>query len=531
MGRDTVKYRFMDEILLHRFEDAIAARTGIRLRPRERVALRDALAARLAAVHLSRADEYYRFLNTVGADQEGEWDQLIARLTNNESYFFRDKGQMSLLRERILPEIIARNQSRRSLRLWSAGCSTGEEAYSLAMLVDELLPQRQGTGTSGWEILILGTDIDEPALQKARLGVYGLWSFRAMDVMRRNRYFQAHQDGWQINEAIRARVKFTRCNLVGDAFPSNSTGIHDIDLLLCRNVFIYFEPQAIAQVLPKFTQALRENGCLMTGHAEIQGQQVPSLQTRMYPESVVYQRSKTVAQSVITTVPAQRSGVATILKVSTEAKTTDRVDRSSPTPLSANNPHATLTASSAIPPPDRVRLSERVAPRITEDLLAEAERHFAAEEYQRVVQLLSPALETPDNKQACLLLAHAHANLGHYQAAIGCCETITKSHPFAAEPYELLAFIAQEQGQYDEAKLLLKKALYLNSAAPAPYLELAALYQREGDEERAHTMYRTAVELLTKMPAEARVGSYGGRTAQEWLSYLTPLLKGEEDDR
>ena len=197
------QHNFMDETFLYRIEQLISARAGLQLRPREREALRGTLAARMAALHLRHADEYHQLLQAGTSDAESEWEQLMARLTNNESYFFRDKGQMALLRERILPELIARNQATRTLRLWSAGCSTGEEPYSLAMLVDELLPQRETASGADWEIVILGTDIDGPALEQARRGIYGSWSFRTMEPELQQRCFHRQEDGWQVAEASR----------------------------------------------------------------------------------------------------------------------------------------------------------------------------------------------------------------------------------------------------------------------------------------------------------------------------------------
>ena len=160
----------MNETYFPHLERLIAARTGLQLRDRDRDALRVSLAARMASLNLKHADDYQRLLEAGTPAAEREWELLTGRLTNNESYFFRDKGQMTLLRERLLPEMIARNREKRSLRLWSAGCSTGEEAYSLAILAQELLPQRETASGMPWQVFILGTDLDTHALEQARRG-------------------------------------------------------------------------------------------------------------------------------------------------------------------------------------------------------------------------------------------------------------------------------------------------------------------------------------------------------------------------
>ena len=502
----------MDEIAILRFERLIADHAGLQLRPREREALRGILAARMAALHTGDADEYYRLLQAETPTAESEWRQLMPRLTNKESYFFRDKGQMALLRERILPELIARNQARRTLRLWSAGCSTGEEPYSLAILVDELLPQGGISSGSKWEIVILGTDIDGQALEQARRGVYGSWSFRTVEPALQQRYFHRQEDGWHVAGVSRALVTFSRCNLVSDPFPSTAAGIHDMDLILCRNVFIYFEREAIAAVLLKFAQTLRDGGCLMTGHAEIQGQSVEPLQARMFPESMVYQRVGKASYAMGTPVGGEQRQAGTQAGYA--------ATRSRP-PISATNrdsPSAQQAAKViAIPP-----LAPSTAK--VEHVLAEAEAHYAVSEHQEWARTLPPTQE-PAEENVLLRRARTHANLGRYEEAADCCRRLMEAFPFAPAPCELLAAIAGEQGRPDEAKRLLKQALYLAPASPSAYLELGAIYHSEGDTERARKMRVTALKLLQQMPPETVVGSGSGPTAREWILHLEQDLK------
>ena len=156
----------MSHDLLSRFLPLLSARTGLHVREKDRPSLERALETRIRESSLSHSD-YIRTLE-LDASLTGEWKVLLPRLTNGESYFLRDKGQITLLRDHLLPELIERRKKQKSLRLWSAGCSTGEEAYSLAMLISELLPRR-----SDWNVAVLGTDINEESLARARRGVYG----------------------------------------------------------------------------------------------------------------------------------------------------------------------------------------------------------------------------------------------------------------------------------------------------------------------------------------------------------------------
>ncbi|MDZ4255339.1 MAG: CheR family methyltransferase [Sulfuritalea sp.] len=216
---------------------------------------------------------------------------------SGETYFFRDQGQSDLLRLRLLPELIERRRDARTLRLWSAGCASGEEAYSLAMLVDMLLPQRDG-----WDIFILGSDINPAALAKARAGRYGPWSFRMTPATLQQGYFRRTGDEWELGEHIRRMVRFHTGDLIGEPFPGGE--LRDMDLILCRNVFIYFNAQAVSTVARKLAAALREGGYLMTGHTELMGHRVPNLQSRLFVEGVVYRRTAPSAPLTAAVSPA-----------------------------------------------------------------------------------------------------------------------------------------------------------------------------------------------------------------------------------
>lgn len=204
---------------------------------------------------------------------------------NGETYFFRDRGQFDLLRLCLLPELITRRCRAKTLRLWSAGCSSGEEAYSLAMLVDTLLPARDG---DGWEIFILGSDIDQTALEKARRGRYRQWSFRMAPPTLQHQYFQHQGDEWLLDERIRRMVTFRAGDLISEPFSDGE--LRDMDLILCRNVFIYFAADAVTAVADKFAGALSEGGYLLTGHTELIGHRLRNLRSRLFAEGVVYQR-------------------------------------------------------------------------------------------------------------------------------------------------------------------------------------------------------------------------------------------------
>ena len=216
-------------------------------------------------------------LETDPADKT--WDLLIPARTTGETFFLRDEGQIQLLQSRIFPDLLAQ-ASRRQLNLWSAGCSSGEEPYTLAILLARVL----GTDLCRWRIKILGTDINPEALARAELGRFHDWSFRGVHDDVKSSFFQRQGKDWLVKPFIRSLVEFRRANLL-DPPPGNH-----FDLILCRNVLIYFAPQAAGRVARQLGRALRPGGFLMVAHGELQNKTPPSLEPVLYPGSVIFRR-------------------------------------------------------------------------------------------------------------------------------------------------------------------------------------------------------------------------------------------------
>ncbi len=277
----------MDASLLQRFAKLITAQTGLQIRAEDTGKLRHTIRLRMTAQQLNNPEAYYQLLASDTTASRGEWEELLLPLTIGESYFFRDSGQFSLLRQRLIPELIERNSAIRSLRIWSAGCSTGEEPYSLAILVYELLPAQ-----SHWHIVIVGTDVNKHAIAAARRGIYREHSLRTLDPDLRRRYFHQHRGDWELDARFRSMVSFRQVNLLGDPFPDSTGNLFEMDLILCRNVLIYFDRTTIAPVITKFTNTLKVGGYLVTGHAELHDQKPSGLAVQTFPESIVYCRDQ-----------------------------------------------------------------------------------------------------------------------------------------------------------------------------------------------------------------------------------------------
>ena len=186
-------------------------------------------------------------------------DELVEALLNNETYFFRDRALFDTLDKTILPELARRRESRRRLSIWSAGCSSGQEALSLAMLFDQ-----QAQRWEGWQIEIVGSDISARMIATARKGVYTPFAVqRGLSVMQMMRYFTEVDGGWQASPALLSRVRYEVGALHAlPPYPGR------FDLILCRNVLIYFDDEARRNTLLRLADSLSEDGRLMLGCGE-----------------------------------------------------------------------------------------------------------------------------------------------------------------------------------------------------------------------------------------------------------------------
>lgn len=215
---------------------------------------------RLQQRQLKSFEEYYHFLR-YDRKREEELALLIDNLTTNETYFFREGAQLKAFSEEILPEIREALAGRKSLRIWSAGCSTGEEPYTIAMLMLE-----SGDWWRGWQVEILGSDINQRVLHTARRGVYKKGSLRATSAEMVAKYFVEEGKGdYRIIDRVRELVSFSYVNLLD---PFKTSLIRDVDIIFCRNVIIYFDREAKKKVIESFYDKLREGGYLLLGHSE-----------------------------------------------------------------------------------------------------------------------------------------------------------------------------------------------------------------------------------------------------------------------
>jgi chemotaxis protein methyltransferase CheR len=260
--------------------DSIYTRSGLWFSDSSKYLLQKRLSPRAVALNFDSFQKYYYFLQ-YDPRADSEFDQIFDVVTTNETYFFREPAQLGAFIEEIVPEMLEKKGGRK-LRIWSAGCSSGEEVYTIAMLLNE----------KGYfdrhQIEIFGSDINQQVLAKARKAVYRENSFRATEPETRDRYFERESDStWRLRDSLRNRVSFGRLNLYDDARVSL---LGFLDIIFCRNVIIYFDDASKRTVVQNFYNRLLDGGYLLLGHSESLISLSTQFKLRHLKHDMVYQK-------------------------------------------------------------------------------------------------------------------------------------------------------------------------------------------------------------------------------------------------
>ncbi len=285
----------MSEEEFRLLRDLVYTHCGLWFDDQKSYLLEKRLMQRLAANQIKSFQEYYQFLR-FNRKRDQELEGLMDLLTTNETYFFREEYQLKAFSDEIIPEICeSKNRNpgsldNRTIRIWSAGCSTGEEPYTIAMLFMEM------DFLKGWTIEITGTDISQRVLQYARRGVYGESAFRSTSEYFRNKYFEKQPEGgYRISDSVRKLVTVNHLNLL-DSTRMRMLG--SFDLIFCRNVIIYFDHAVKKKVVESFYQMLKGSGYLLLGHSESLMNITTLFTLRHFKNDMVYQKPSSAGVSL-----------------------------------------------------------------------------------------------------------------------------------------------------------------------------------------------------------------------------------------
>jgi chemotaxis protein methyltransferase CheR len=452
-----------------RVSEFIAQNTGLHFPAERRSDLQRGLAAAAAEFGFADAAAFADWLLSAPLTRP-QLHTLASHLTIGETYFFRERKSFDALAEHILPELFQRRRGReRRLRLWSAACSTGEEPYSLAILVQQLLPDWQD-----WEVTILATDINERSLQKAIAGVYGEWSFRDSPSEFKERYFTRTADGrFAIAPRIRNCVRFVPLNLAQEGSAWLTAGAHAMDVIFCRNVLIYFTASHARRLADNLREALGDEGWLAVSPSECSQALFPGFRAVNFPGAIVYRKGS---------LPEQGPGAQAPSTPATAAPPSQSGTAAQPVPLTPESPPLLL--------PLHLPLNVPAAP--------------GAPEFSG--------------------LARKSANQGQYAAALVWSQRWIAADKIDPAAHYLHAMILQEMGEYEESRSSLQRALYLQPDFPLAHFALGNLARSGLRDEEARRHFANALRLLHAYPPDALLPESDGMTAGRLAQIIADLL-------
>ena len=275
-GRDASVLPELDDAQFRQWNELLESRIGIVIPPERRAFLATGLRTRMREIGCS---DYQHYFDLVRSPRRGmpEWSVLVDRLTVHETRFFRHQESFALLREQVLPDFAERGGDR-VFHAWSLGCATGEEAYSLAMLLDDELGARFG---------VMGTDVSQPALAIARAGRYRARRLEGVPEVYRRRYFEPEGDGlYRVSEALQQRVCFSRHNVQ----HLERFRLQGLDLVFCQNMLIYFERATRARILDELAGRLAPGGVIVIGPGEVLSWTHPAMERIRFANTLAFRR-------------------------------------------------------------------------------------------------------------------------------------------------------------------------------------------------------------------------------------------------
>ncbi len=425
-------------------------------------------------------------------------ERLTAELTVGESFFFRNEHHFRALREHVLPEILHDNSAKREVRIWSAGCAGGEEPYSLAILLDQVLKSpianqksQIASQLSDWRVAILGTDLNPAFLARAREGRFRPWSFRHTTIHDDRAYFSRSQDEFQLVASVRDTVRFAYLNLVKDAYPSPLTGTLGLDLILFRNVAIYLKPDVTRGIIQRFHQALRPGGWLLLGETEVSLAPAAEFEVRRFGQATIYQKAR----------GAESPGTATGPPMPVLA------DFVVPSPRTTEAGRTSLPQSLSLPTvpalPDWVPLPKRIRAKPTSSPADAATagvqpigRLLAERQFDEAERAIGRIADRKQRAQLRFGLAQALLAGAESSKARRMLEQCLVEEPLLTEAQLMQASLAEEAGDLAQAERSYRRALYIDRNCPMAHFHLALVQQQKGDAAGAERSLKTTLKLI-----------------------------------
>jgi chemotaxis protein methyltransferase CheR len=417
---------------------------------------------------------------------------LASYLTVGETYFFRDKRTFEVLEHCIFSELItSRCENERSLRIWSAGCATGEEAYSIAILLKRMLHD-----INDWNITVLATDINPLFLRKASDSIYTKWSFRDVPPGIREQYFrQTKEGGSELLPHIKKMVTFSYHNLVEDTYPSLSNDTNAMDVILCRNVLMYFSQEVQLRVVKNLHSCLKQGGWLIVSPSEVSQQLFLQFSAVNVSGATFYRKDGKKNRDRMAEIPTQGTH-----SWEHGTETWEKCPVFVPTPEPAAVPRQTTSQP---------------------DTLEEARELYGKGCYGEAIEEIISSTALPGNDAGAMeFLSRAFANQGKLDEALKWCERSVAASKMNPGGHYLMAMILQEQGKLDEAAASFRRALYLDQDFIPAHFALGNLAKRQGKPGESARHFKNAKALLLRHHQDDVLAETDGITAGRLMEII-----------
>ncbi len=490
----------ISESLLAQLAGFVGARTGLHFEKERMNDLENRIKSAAADYGFKDVEECIKWLVTSPLTKQ-EIEILASHLTVGETYFFREIRSFEILERDIFPTLIrSRIGNEKQMRIWSAGCATGEEPYSIAMLLKKMIPDQKD-----WSITILATDINPHFLQKARDGFYREWSFRDSPGWIR-KYFEKTKEGYGILPEIKDMVTFSYHNLAEDSYPTLLNNTNAMDIILCRNVLMYFSHERTKQVVRAFYQCLVDNGWLVVSPVEASDVLFSQYATVNFKDAIFYRKDISKSREKEEFIPDE-------IRYPVHEETWI-----APVALVPEQPLAAPGKKTGPVTKERKITGQETA-------YNKAILLYGQGKYKQVIELLE-GLPAPDTK-TMVLLAKAFANSGKSARALEWCEKALVIDKLNSSSNYLHAMILQERGQVEEVVKSLKRALYLDQDFILVHFALGNLGRQLGKTRESNRHFENALLLLKRWKYDEVLPESEGITAGR-LSEIITTIKGKE---
>ncbi len=484
---------------LSRFSDIIAERTALHF-PRER--WRDLERKTGSVASEFGFDDVEAFIDWLESEPitREQVEMLASHLTISETYFWREPQVFEALVEHILPELIrSRESSGKLLRIWSAGCSAGEEPYSIAMALHRVIPS-----PDNWNITILATDINPVILRKAHAGIYGEWSFRNSPSWLREKFFLRSEGGrLEIVPEIRKMVTFSYLNLAEDIYPSplNNTGA--MDIIFCRNVLMYFAPARARRAIEGLYHSLVNGGWLIVSSSELSQHLFPQFSSVNFSGAIVYRKEPqgSMPSAVFHFERIPPTGVM-IHPIDEPAIASETQVLPNPYPDSITTPEETRPESSHPVIEDLSDIQSDNDDTMRTDTTERGETH------SRVTGTI-----------------RSLADMGKLSEALALCDTAIAGDKLDPDLHYIRAVILQELNRLEDAAEALKRTLYLDPNHAPAYFTLGNVALRQGDSKSAKRCFNNTLSIMGAFRQEDILPEFGGLTAGRFIEIIQATIK------